>query len=662
MGTTHNASAPQINHKQLQIAKLNANIPPYGHRQGYVPREPADFGDGGSFPEIHIKQYPLDMGRKETQNIASNVMGLRVNDKGEVQYDAILRENMRKEQIMHSKYEDLCPKDEIHDDELCKPSDDITMEQTEETRKALEKIVNVQIQSARPTHTKLKPTAPITVRYQSGTSNSMHASGSTSRLIKIYEMPSDPLDPPKFRHKKLPPRPPSPPVPIMHSPPRNVTIEDQKNWKIPPCVSNWKNTKGFTLPLHQRLAADGRGLYNHVINDKFAKFSESLLIAERQARKEVEARAQMRLKLSKKQKEQKEKELAAMAKAAKDSAKFNTFASVQSDKKHSRDTSEYDVATAKRYKNKRKRGDDDDYSSSESESDSSSVDSEIESAKERRKALAERDRIRKERERENKRQYRLDHKKSGKNKSMRQRERDISERIALGQFSGKKSTESLYDNRLFNQDSGLNQGFEVDDGYNLYDKPLFDSKSKKMYRPTNIDEDIYGIQGGDILNEQSDKMRAHQTFDGAEENRKKGRFEFEKDESLQSENEDELMQELNRYSLTKEKKKKQTIGHHNKGYLYAAGGQSIQNVNEYVAGKRDKVQFVKGDNKKNKNDQMKPGLFYTENAKKEKDKRERNERKIRRRSRSRSRSRKRQRRKNYDNDYDEDRGRWRDGR
>jgi hypothetical protein len=39
-----------------------------------------------------------------------------------------------------------------------------------------------------------------------------------------------------------------------------VTAEDQANWKIPPCISNWKNAKGYTIPLDKRLAADGRGL------------------------------------------------------------------------------------------------------------------------------------------------------------------------------------------------------------------------------------------------------------------------------------------------------------------------------------------------------------------------------------------------------------------
>lgn len=56
-------------------------------------------------------------------------------------------------------------------------------------------------------------------------------------------MPVDPLEPPKFRHTKVPRGPGSPPVPVMHSPPRAITVQDQQNWKIPPCISNWKNPK-----------------------------------------------------------------------------------------------------------------------------------------------------------------------------------------------------------------------------------------------------------------------------------------------------------------------------------------------------------------------------------------------------------------------------------
>ena len=60
-----------------------------------------------------------------------------------------------------------------------------------------------------------------------------------------------------------------------------VTVKEQQEWKIPPCISNWKNVKGYTIPLDKRLAADGRGLQGVHINENFAKFAEALYIADR---------------------------------------------------------------------------------------------------------------------------------------------------------------------------------------------------------------------------------------------------------------------------------------------------------------------------------------------------------------------------------------------
>ncbi|KAG8918935.1 mRNA splicing protein, partial [Tulasnella sp. 417] len=42
-----------------------ATIPPYGQRKGWRPSKQEDFGDGGSYPECHLAQYPLEMGRKK---------------------------------------------------------------------------------------------------------------------------------------------------------------------------------------------------------------------------------------------------------------------------------------------------------------------------------------------------------------------------------------------------------------------------------------------------------------------------------------------------------------------------------------------------------------------------------------------------------------------
>ena len=61
-----------------------------------------------------------------------------------------------------------------------------------------------------------------------------------------------------------------------------VSVKEQQEWKIPPCISNWKNPKGYTIPLDKRLASDGRGLQDHTINDNFAKLAQSLYTADRE--------------------------------------------------------------------------------------------------------------------------------------------------------------------------------------------------------------------------------------------------------------------------------------------------------------------------------------------------------------------------------------------
>ena len=80
----------------------------------------------------------------------------------------------------------------------------------------------------------------------------------------------DPIEPKGYKHKKIPKGPGSPPATIVHSPPRKLTAKDMADWKIPPCISNWKNAKGYTLPLEYRISADGRTLQTQTINDKFA--------------------------------------------------------------------------------------------------------------------------------------------------------------------------------------------------------------------------------------------------------------------------------------------------------------------------------------------------------------------------------------------------------
>jgi hypothetical protein len=156
----------------------------------------------------------------------------------------------------------------------------------------------------------------------------------------MVEMPKDPLEPPKFKYQKAPPVPGSPPVPVLHSPPKKLSkgmhsvaienlflflfssssfcsfyvslscflcyfsscffflldfvlfvclflcfvlfvlfltlLDERDSWKIPPCISNWKNPKGFIISLDKRLATDGRDLQENTISDSFAYFSDGM--------------------------------------------------------------------------------------------------------------------------------------------------------------------------------------------------------------------------------------------------------------------------------------------------------------------------------------------------------------------------------------------------
>lgn len=141
-----------------------------------------------------------------------------------------------------------------------RPSDEDVQSTADRTRAALEKLVNGKIKAAQPKNVPDKGGKTTFLRYTPGQQDPSAEGGLKQRIIKMSEVQEDPLEPPRFKHKKIPRGPPSPPAPVLRSPPRKATAAEQKEWMIPPCISNWKNNKGFTIPLDKRLAADGRGL------------------------------------------------------------------------------------------------------------------------------------------------------------------------------------------------------------------------------------------------------------------------------------------------------------------------------------------------------------------------------------------------------------------
>ncbi|PYH45771.1 SKIP/SNW domain-containing protein [Aspergillus saccharolyticus JOP 1030-1] len=503
---------------ETQIVLRRTGPPPYQNRAGWRPRAPEDFGDGGAFPEILVAQYPLDMGRKGTAS-TSNALAVQVDAEGKVKYDAIARRGHSDNRIVHASFKDLIPlrqRVDMGEVSLDRPSEEEVQAQMEKTKTALASLVEGAVSAQKPKNVRGGRRAePTFVRYTPANNQMGDTSRKNDRIMKIVERQQDPMEPPKFKHKKIPRGPPSPPPPIMHSPPRKLTAEDQEAWKIPPPVSNWKNPKGYTVPLDKRLAADGRGLQDVTINDKFAQFAEALFTADRHAREEVRLRAQMQQKLAEKEKAQKEEHLRALAqKAREERAAASSSGGRRRD--YSRSPPSRSVSRSpSRY------------------SDRSGTPSEDE------RAAREREQLRRERRQEAERQLRQSRMGTERRIQMmaREQDRDISEKVALGLAKPTQSSEAMYDSRLFNQTSGMSSGFNED---NPYDKPLFAAQDaiNSIYRPRAQVDD--GDDDGEGAGEEMSKIqkssrfevlgRAKEGFKGAElAEARDGPVQFEKD-------------------------------------------------------------------------------------------------------------------------------------
>jgi len=297
----------------------------------------------------------------------------------------------------------------------------------------------------------------------------------------------------------------------MHSPPRKLTAEDQEMWRIPPPISNWKNPKGFTVPLDKRLAADGRGLQDVVISDKHAQLAEAVKMAERHARDEVQKRAMMQQRLAEKEKSQKEDTLRELAQKARAER-----AAAGRGRRDSRDSGDSRDSRSR--------------SRSYSYSESDRSDSEDEEVRERVKA-------RQEKQREEERKLRQNRMGAERRAQVMAREqgRDISEKIALGLAKPTQSKETMYDSRLFNQTSGFDSGINED---NPYDKPLFAAQDaiSSIYRPrANVDDDDDGEAGDREMAKIQKSSRFGEalgkgTFKGAADaEAREGPVQFEKD-------------------------------------------------------------------------------------------------------------------------------------
>jgi SNW domain-containing protein 1 len=129
----------------------------------------------------------------------------------------------------------------------------------------------------------------------------------------------------------------------------------------------------------------------------------------------------------------------------------------------------------------------------------------------------ERENLRQDRRRERERELRLAEKgKHSRGSALtRDRDRDVSEKIALGQ-AAVRATEVQYDSRLFNREGGIGSGFRGDDNTAVYDKPLFaDRSAMGMYRARDrMDDEVYGGRQGREVDTQ--RFRPDKGFAGTD--------------------------------------------------------------------------------------------------------------------------------------------------
>ena len=399
---------------------------------------------------------------------------------------------------------------------LQKPSEESTLQNIYNTKKALEKLSNHRIKTYQSFKTnnlnvdsnKNNQLCYKYINYQFDSDNNNKNSNKNSHLIKLVALPVDPLSNLKYKHHKIPLSNTNEKnfVPVLHSAPAPLSLEEQKKWKIPPCVNMSNNPKGLVIPLDIRLANDGRNLREYKANKNFAKFADILAMTEKNVRKEIEERNKIAQSIQIAAAMKKEKELKEAAKQARMERKSYTnknSTNNNSSMVYSLDTS--DILNNKEeegnylLKNKRERSKD-------------------QEEKERK----ERNELREIRKRDIEYERRLE-----LIKQYEKEGRDINDKILLGQ-NNLINNNNVIDSRLYEIEGGIENPFDYNEDCQVYDKPLFNGKNKL----SNIYKNFNSLGGenskklmGKIL---SQKGKLFNSDLEAINSRKEGPVQFEK--------------------------------------------------------------------------------------------------------------------------------------
>ena len=462
----------------------------------FVPRSLQDFGDGGAFPEIHVAQYPRHMGNPHVTKAKAPpvdpktnsgsamaqraIVNVQVDKDGAISYDAIVKGGTNQDKIVYSRHIDL-KGGPAQPQDIALPTPEEEQAEAARTQNALLALISGD------DNNKPAKEEKQFIQYTPRPDAPGYNPAAAQRVIQMVPAQVDPLQPPKHKYIKAPRGPADDPVPVLHAPHTNakLTKEEREAWNVPSCISNWKNMRGYTIPLDKRLAADGRHARETLtVNSNFATLSESLYVAERQARQEVRLRATIQKKLALQQKDEREQELRQLAQQA------------RMERRAPEVTHQHPQAE------------------SDDEEDNDSVHSRSNGNDEDAVAAQQRERLRQERRKERERDLRNEQRVK---KQKLEQERDVSEKIALGVATGVSNANEV-DARLYDQTAGMDSGFGAEDEYNAYSKPLFERQAvaSSIYRPTRGGPGDADEQYDKLVQGATSKFKADKGFAGAE--------------------------------------------------------------------------------------------------------------------------------------------------
>lgn len=501
----------------------------------------------------------------------------------ELDYSAVIRQGENASRILHTTHDALVEKP-LDEAAAPMPTADEVDDTTERTRNALQRVVESKTTLAARARSQDGPTFLRYTPASAAKSPNGRVSSGHQRVVKMVTAQVDPMEPPRFRQRKAPANPPSPPVPVLHSPERKASKEEQRAWNIPPVVSDWKNNRGYTISLDKRLASDGRGMVDHSINDRFASMAEALFQAERTARRDVEMRAGLQRQVSIRAKAARERELRDLADKARrerqgylslsdpvpgddesslhDEPSYHNGPSLNEEAPHHDQPPIHNVSrpdgvgvvqavedeappqmpavqpTGARRRRSR-------FASAADASDKPEITPS--DTREDEAAAQRRDAVRRERRELREREMRLgdegDERGGKRGRLTRDRDRDVTERAALGQRvtggGGGGGAEVLYDERLFTHDGsgrrgnglGLGTGFGAEDAYTLYETPLFkgaDERSRARWRGSAAGGGTHASRSGGAAG--GEKAPLEEV--GMKTREREGAVEFEKDNQV----------------------------------------------------------------------------------------------------------------------------------